>query len=135
VDTSVSLSYVTLVCQDIDRISDFYAGLFALAHVPEVEGEIFRAVRVGDTILGFNPAAAFELLNLPESALDATAPMFLTFEVGGDDEVDRLTAAAIIAGGTLLKAPYRTYYGAWQAVLLDPEMNAFRINRSASSTL
>jgi uncharacterized glyoxalase superfamily protein PhnB len=64
---------------------------------------------------------------------DATAPMCSTFEVDADDEVDRLTAAAVGAGGTLLRAPYRTFYGAWQARWLDPERNAVRINTPASS--
>ena len=45
-----------------------------------------------------------------------------------DNEVDRVTAAAVAAGATCVKEPGRTYYGAWQSVLLDPEGNAFRLN-------
>jgi hypothetical protein len=34
----------------------------------------------------------------------------------------------VAAGARLVKAPYRTYYNWYQAVLLDPEQNVFRIN-------
>ena len=39
-----------------------------------------------------------------------------------------LTDAAVKMGATLVKAPFTTYYGWYQSVLLDPEGNAFRIN-------
>jgi hypothetical protein len=42
--------------------------------------------------------------------------------------VDRLVPVAEAAGARLLKAPYETYYHWYQAVLLDPEGNVFRIN-------
>ena len=52
----------------------------------------------------------------------------LTFNVESLAEVDRLTALAASRGAKLATAPYRTYYGAWQSVLFDPEGNVFRIN-------
>jgi len=48
--------------------------------------------------------------------------------LGQGDEVDRLTPIAVAKGATLRKAPFTTYYGWYQSVLLDPEGNAFRIN-------
>jgi hypothetical protein len=35
---------------------------------------------------------------------------------------------AVAKGATLVKPPYKTYYNWYQAVLLDPEGNVFRIN-------
>jgi len=35
---------------------------------------------------------------------------------------------AVAMGARLIKAPYETYYHWYQAVLLDPEDNVFRIN-------
>ncbi len=35
---------------------------------------------------------------------------------------------AVEAGATLIKPPYTTYYNWYQAVLMDPEGNVFRIN-------
>ena len=40
-------------------------------------------------------------------------------------EVDVLSTKAAALGGRIVKAPYPTYYGQWQAVLLDPENNMF----------
>lgn len=131
VKTGVRLSFVTLVCKDVDTVSDFYADLFGLDHVRYLEGEYFRALKLGDTILGFNTTAAYELLNLPDSDLDASPAAFWTFEVDYEQAVDELANAAVAAGATCRKEPFRTYYNAWQAVLLDPEGNVFRINRSA----
>ena len=43
-------------------------------------------------------------------------------------DVDTCVPRAVEAGATLIKAPYTTYYNWYQAVLLDPEGNVFRIN-------
>jgi predicted lactoylglutathione lyase len=42
--------------------------------------------------------------------------------------VDELTPKAVSLGAKLVKPPYKTYYNWYQAVLLDPEGNVFRIN-------
>lgn len=128
---TVRLSFVTQVCTDMDKLATFYSDLFGLEHVTELEGEHFRALQVGSTILGFNPPIAYELLNLPPSDLTASPATFWTFETENEEQVGQLTEVALSAGATLLKGPFRTYYGAWQSVLLDPEANVFRINRSA----
>ncbi|NLE82022.1 MAG: glyoxalase [Rhodococcus sp.] len=129
----VHLSFVTQVCKDMEKIATFYADLFGLEHVTELEGEHFRALRLGDTVLGFNTIVAYDLLNLPASDLDASPATFWTFEAETEDAVDVFAGKAVDAGATYLKEPFRTYYGAWQAVLLDPEANVFRINKSASA--
>ena len=41
---------------------------------------------------------------------------------------DALVARAVELGGSVVKAPYTTYYNAHQVVLADPECNVFRIN-------
>jgi uncharacterized glyoxalase superfamily protein PhnB len=56
---------------------------------------------------------------------------FATFDVDKAAEVDRLTPIAVAKGAVLRKAPFTTYYGWYQSVLLDPEGNAFRINFSS----
>ena len=42
--------------------------------------------------------------------------------------VDAAASRAEPLGGGIVKAPYRTYYGDWQAVLRDPENNVFRVS-------
>ena len=52
----------------------------------------------------------------------------LNIDVDSKDDVDRMVPVAIAAGASLVKEPYVTYYNWYQAVLLDPEGNVFRIN-------
>lgn len=128
---SVSLSFVSVICNDIVAQSAFYAGVFALPTAAELSSDHFRALRLGDTILGFHTTAAISLLDLPQDTpIGDAAAAFWTFEVHDKQDVDTLTDSAVAAGGRLVKAPYTTYYGAYQSVLRDPEGNVFRINKS-----
>lgn len=126
--TSVHLSFASVITDDIVGLSTFYADLLGLAEVVDLRSDHFRGLWVGDTVLGFSSPAAYELLNLdaPESVSGTT--QFLTFEVDDDESVARLTNAATAAGARCVSTPARTYYGAWQSVLIDPAGNAFRIN-------
>lgn len=126
---TVGLSFASVFAGDIAALSDFYRRVFGFDEVAELHSDHFRGLRVGETVLGFSAHTAYDMLNLvaPERP-DSGARSFLTFEMADDDEVDATTAAAITAGATCVKQPARTYYGAWQSVLLDPEGNAFRIN-------
>ncbi|MCZ4553937.1 VOC family protein [Gordonia rubripertincta] len=126
---TIGLSFASVFADDIGELSDFYRRVFGFDEVVELHSEHFRGLRVGGTVLGFSAHTAYDMLNLvaPERGRDGVSS-FLTFEMADGDEVDTVTAAAIAAGGTCVKAPTRTYYGAWQSVFLDPEGNAFRIN-------
>jgi len=121
------LGYVNIFARDVVAISDFYAGLFGLDEIRESRTPIFRGLKTKGANLGFNAAEAYALLNLEEFS-GRGIKSFLTFDVAGIAEVDRLTPIAVARGATLLKAPFTTYYGWYQSVLLDLEGNAFRIN-------
>lgn len=126
---NVGLSFASMLAEDFAGLADFYQQLLDLDEVMELRSEHFRGLTIGGTILGFSAHTAYDMLNLVAPEKDsAGVNSFLTFEVDDDAQVDRLTAAAIAAGATCVKEPGRTYYGAWQSVLLDPEGNAFRLN-------
>jgi uncharacterized glyoxalase superfamily protein PhnB len=127
---TVGLSFTSFFAQDMVALSGFYRELFGLPEVQELTSPHFRGLQVGATVLGFSAAqSAYDLLELPRpSSADPGVRTFITFELDGPGEVDAAFAAAAAAGGTVVQAPHQTYYGAWQAVLLDPEGNAFRIN-------
>ncbi|WLP90790.1 VOC family protein [Gordonia sp. NB41Y] len=127
---AVSLSFVTVLARDLGALADFYQDVFSLDDVSELNGQHFRGLRIGDTTLGFGGESSIEMLNLPPSDLTDTPMMFWTFEADTAAEVDALTERAVAAGAQCIKAPGETYYGSWQAVLLDPEGNAFRINHT-----
>jgi uncharacterized glyoxalase superfamily protein PhnB len=65
---------------------------------------------------------------MPEWRDPRGAGQYLTFEADSDTDVDALTGKAVGLGARLLHQSYRTYYGAWQSVLADPQGNVFRIN-------
>jgi len=124
----VELGYLNIFARDIAKLASFYAEVFGLDEVVASRSPIFRGLKTKKANIGFSAYDAYELLNLPRSTDGIGIKSFTTFDVGSVEEVDRLTPLAVEKGATLLKAPFTTYYGWYQSVLLDPEGNAFRIN-------
>ena len=124
----VALSFASLMVAEPDRSVGFYAELFGLPEVEELASPYFRGLRIGPTVLGFSGPKAYELLELPVPAGTDGVDTFLTFEAPDRDGVTALTARAAELGGSVVKEPYDTYYGAWQSVVRDPDGHAFRIN-------
>jgi predicted enzyme related to lactoylglutathione lyase len=122
------LGYLNIFAGDIAKLSGFYADLFGLEELVASRSPIFRGLRTKKANIGFNARDAYALLNLQKWTDGTGIKSFVTFDVDSVDEVDRLTPIAVEKGATLLKAPFTTYYGWYQSVLLDPEGNAFRIN-------
>jgi predicted enzyme related to lactoylglutathione lyase len=125
------LGYLNIFAHDMVNMANFYANLFNLEEIRESRTPIFRALKTGKANLGFNTHDAYTLLNLQKFGGSSGVKSFPTFDVIDAAEVDRLTPIAVAKGATLQKAPFTTYYGWYQSVLLDPEGNAFRINFSS----
>ena len=123
-----NLSYVNVFARDIVALSDFYAQLFGFAEIEAIRSPIFRGLDTGKSCIGFNAPQAYELLGLGEYADSVGVKFLLNIDVTSQAEVERLVPLAQARGATLIKAPYLTYYNWYQAVLLDPEKNVFRIN-------
>ncbi|MBK3808446.1 VOC family protein [Stutzerimonas stutzeri] len=123
-----TLSYVNLFAQDIFALSAFYRDLFGFRDIPAIASPIFRGLDTGKSCIGFNAQDAYELLHLEEHADVRGCKFLLNIDVEAKEEVDRLVPIALDMGATLIKPPYETYYHWYQAVLLDPEKNVFRIN-------
>ena len=125
------LGYLNIFAHDIQKLANFYADLFQFQEIRESRSPIFRGLRTGKANIGFNAHDAYALLNLQKVAGGSGVKSFATFDVETAAEVDRLTPVAVAKGAVLQKAPFTTYYGWYQSVLLDPEGNAFRINFSS----
>ncbi|KPB71445.1 VOC family protein [Pseudomonas cannabina] len=123
-----TLSYVNVFAQDIVALSGFYSELFGFSEVEAIRSPIFRGLDTGKSCIGFNAADAYELLGLGEFAGSSGCRFLLNIDVDEQSDVDRLTPLAVALGAKLIKEPYLTYYNWYQAVLLDPEGNIFRIN-------
>lgn len=122
---------LNLFCRDPEALMGFYRDLLGLSEREEARSPIYRALRLGEAELGFNATEAYALLNLADRAPAAGergVRAYATFVVADAAAVDALAARAASLGGAVVKPPYRTYYGAWQAVATDPEGNVFRLN-------
>lgn len=125
--------WFNLMSRDIDAQCLFYRTVFGLPEAEAARSPIYRALETADFQLGFNDGrAAYGLLGLDgRQAPHTTAPRptvaYATFMLPTPSAVDEAVQAVRIHGGQVLKAPFATYYGQWQAVLADPEDNVFRI--------
>ncbi|MAC58592.1 MAG: glyoxalase/bleomycin resistance/dioxygenase family protein [Novosphingobium sp.] len=123
----VALTYANIFTADIDRLADFYSGLFDLDEILESRSPIFRGFLTGGSSIGFSAPDAYDLLGLKEQELPGDR-VLLTFDVESEEMVRSLTAKAARLGASILKEPFTTYYGWFQSVLRDLDGNAFRIN-------
>lgn len=93
---------------------------------------IYRCTQATSFELGFHAAPAYALLGVADRAPAPlqTSPVtsYATFTPGSCAEVDALSRPAAALGGRIIKSPYPTCYGLWQAVLADPENNMFRLS-------
>ena len=134
----VRLAYVNLFARDIERVSAFYKTLFGFAEIVGHRSPIYRCLDAGGIELGFNAGKAYELLELSRRqpvAAESPVTAYFTFEASSVAQVDELVLRAIELGGSVIKAAYKTYYNAHQAVLADPEANVFRINHRIGARL
>jgi hypothetical protein len=122
------LSYVNIFSRDIVALSGFYQRVFSFKEIEAIRSPIFRGLDTGKSCLGFNALDAYELLKLSEFSDTKGIKFLLNIDVDSQKDVDLMVPIAVQAGATLVKAPYLTYYNWYQAVLLDPEGNVFRIN-------
>jgi uncharacterized glyoxalase superfamily protein PhnB len=122
------LSYVNVFARDVVALSGFYMKVFGFTEIEAIRSPIFRGVDTGRSSLGFNAFDAYELLHLSEYSDTRGVKFLLNIDVDSKQDVDRMVPVAVDAGATLIKPPYETYYHWYQAVLLDPEGNVFRIN-------
>jgi predicted enzyme related to lactoylglutathione lyase len=127
---SVTVSYASIIADDVVSLCGFYRALFDLE---EVDGatEIYRGLgTANDVVLAFSAPVVYELLGIEAYAAARGTKQYLTFEVGSSAAVGEVTERAVRLGATILHDPYVTGYGALQSVLADPEGNVFRLNHA-----
>lgn len=124
--------FVNLFCRDIAAQLAYYQALLGLPEDVHAHSPIYRAIAGEHFQFGFHAPAAYPVLALDDRrpAPGALPPVtaYATFMLGTPAEVDAAAARAAALGGRLLKGPYATYYGQWQAVLADPEGHVFRLS-------
>jgi predicted enzyme related to lactoylglutathione lyase len=128
--------WFNLLCRDVEAQLDFYARLLRWPEAVRARSPIYRALEHDGVQFGFNALPAYALLGLddrrPEASSPAPVTAYATFMLATPAEVDDAAARTAALGGRIVKPPYPTYYGQWQAVLSDPERHVFRV---AATTL
>jgi predicted enzyme related to lactoylglutathione lyase len=124
-----TLASVSILAQDIDAVARFYQDVFGFEEIGAYRTPVFRALAARPVLLGIHGPEAYELVGLVGCHDRRGVTSMVNFEVDSRDEVGALAAQVVTQGGRLIKAPFVTYYGAFQAVLADPEGNVFRVNR------
>lgn len=118
-------------CRDVAAQATFYARLLGIAEIAAHRSPIYRGLSVGGAEFGLNAMPAYALLGIEarRPAADAmpVTTAWPTFVVDTPGEVDAAIDGVEGLGGTVLKRPFATYYGQWQALAADPEGNAFRL--------
>jgi len=124
-----SLNLVNVFAEDIVQLARFYRQVFGFREIRAYRSPIFRCLDAGKAALGFNAREAYALLGLERHRHARGVKMFINIEMRSKRAVDEAVTRALARGARLVKAPYVTYYGFYQAVLFDPEANVFRVNR------
>jgi predicted enzyme related to lactoylglutathione lyase len=124
------IAYVNILARDIVALSNFYSRVFDFAELETHRSPIYRCLDGGGVEFGFNADEAYDLLSIGDRRPSGLTPVaaYFTIEVSSASAVEFTVQLAGENGGRVIKAPYKTYYNAWQAVLADPEGNIFRVN-------
>ncbi len=124
--------FANLFCKDIIAQLDFYTALLGLPEAIQSRSPIYRAIEAPGFQFGFHAGAAYALLDLADRAPTGSdackVTTYVTFMLDSPADVQARTERVAALGGLVIKAPYATYYGEWQAVLADPEGHVFRLS-------
>jgi predicted enzyme related to lactoylglutathione lyase len=130
---NVVLSYSSLFTRSIETLPDFYIGLLGLKEIEASRSAKYREVEAGGVKIGFIHQGGYAMLDLGDYAEPTGMKSILTFAAPDAETVERLAEDAVKRGGTLAKAPFTTFFGQYQCVLIDPEGNAFRVSTPAKA--
>lgn len=130
--SALRISYVTMFTTDLEALPNFYVEVFGLEEVAASRSDRYRELKAGDVMLGFPWIDAYANLNMTDLADPTGVRSMITFAAQGTIEVDTLAARAVERGARLVKPAFRTDFGQYLAVVLDPEGNAIRIAAPAN---
>ena len=122
------ITYTTYFARDVDRLAEFYVDGLGLEEIAASRDARYREVIAGQIKLGFAYQGAYAMLDMADEAEPTGLRGVLTFDVGDVERVGPAVAKAVAVGASLVKPAHASFFGTWQAVLRDPEGNAFRLS-------
>lgn len=115
------VSFVTLAVRSVDDARRFYGDGLGWPVAFEAPGEVVFFRMAPTVVLSLWSADDFEAEVGPVHRDPATAPITLAHNVPSAEEVDRVLAEAVGAGGTLLRAAEQREWGGYTGYFADPE--------------
>ena len=113
------VDFITLASADLDAARAFYVNGLGWTPTMDVTDEIIFFQIGPGKMLGLFEATKFAA-DLGGSAVPAISGVTLSHNVISPAEVDRVVAAAITAGATLVKAPQHASFGGYHGHFADP---------------
>ncbi|MGB6117735.1 MAG: VOC family protein [Mesorhizobium sp.] len=118
------VSIITIAAGDVERLARFYEGMGLKRH-PGFGNEV-EFFQMGGAILA--------LFALKDAEADAgvtfargPSRVYLAYNTRSEAEVDAVLAQAEAAGGRIVKAPSRAFWGGWYGYFADPEDNLWEV--------
>jgi hypothetical protein len=122
------ISLVTLGCENLAKLTEFYAALGWSQVVPAEQGVSF--FRLAGSVLALFPAA--DLAADAMVAVERTAAVFrtrhaLAINVAAAEEVDAALAHVAEVGGRVVKLGHPASWGGYSGYFADPEGNLWEV--------
>ena len=117
------ISIVTIAVDDLDRQAAFYEAMGLTRH-RITDGVAF--FQMGGMILALFPRDSAE----EDAGIrfgEGTSKVYLAYNTRSDDEVGAVLSRAETAGGRIVKAAGRAFWGGWYGYFGDPEGNLWEV--------
>jgi hypothetical protein len=122
------ISLVTLGCENLRTLTEFYVSLGWPQVLPADEGVSF--FRLAGSILSLYPEpdlAADAMIPLERSATEFRTRSSLAINVASAAEVDAALAKVAEVGGRVVKQPQEVFWGGYSGYFADPEGNLWEV--------
>ena len=118
------VSIITIAAQDVERLARFYEAMGLKRH-PGFGNEV-EFFQLGGSVLA--------LFRRKDAEADSTVTfsegvgrVYLAYNTRSEQEVDAVLAQAEQAGGRIVKAASRAFWGGWYGYFADPENNLWEV--------
>jgi catechol 2,3-dioxygenase-like lactoylglutathione lyase family enzyme len=118
------VSIITIAVDDLARMAAFYEAMGLKRHQGITDGVAF--FQMGGVILGLFGRMDAE----KDSGLkfgDGLSKVYLAYNTRSTDEVGAVLALAEKAGGRIVKAAQKAFWGGWYGYFADPEGNLWEV--------
>ena len=118
------ISIITIAVADLDRAVAFYEAMGLTRHPGITDGVAF--FQMGGAILGLFPKPDAE----KDSGVSfgaAPSAIYLAYNTRSEPEVDAVLALAQKAGGRIVKAAGRAFWGGWYGYFADADGHVWEV--------